>query len=239
MKRAIARLSLAAVPVFVALGATATPSMGATVHTLEISAPSTVVVGRSFVITVSGTAAPPAEYWNLSWIELVVIPVSTVSQCPGSAQEGASVAEGAGGSILTLSMRPNKDAEGNFSNQIGATATEAGVVLLCGYTANEEGGTLSRASRRMTIVRKGVPRNVRRPRVEKSGGELVCERGRWVNHPRRYSYSWLVNGERRKGATSQRLRITNSLRGRSVQCRVRAANRAGASVAVSRPLRVR
>jgi hypothetical protein len=82
------------------------------------------------------------------------------------------------------------------------------------------------------------PANVGKPRVRRSGRNLVCNRGRWANAPTRFSYAWLVNGKAKKGARRQKLRITRKLRGRRVQCKVTARNAAGSRAAVSRRYRV-
>ena len=156
MKRTVPFASLAAVTGLLALGAAASPALGAT-HTLNLSGPSTVVVGEPVVFQVTGTAAPPSEFWNLSWIEVFALPPSVVSECPPDAHSGGQLAEGTGGAILTIAMNPNKDEAGNFSNQVGATPSAPGRVLLCAYTVNEEGGTLSRASLMLTIVERGDP----------------------------------------------------------------------------------
>jgi hypothetical protein len=75
--------------------------------------------------------------------------------------------------------------------------------------------------------------------VRRSGRKLVCQRGRWSNNPSRYSYGWLVNGKRKRGARGRTLGVTRKLRGRKVQCRVTAANAAGATTALSRSVRIR
>jgi hypothetical protein len=72
----------------------------------------------------------------------------------------------------------------------------------------------------------------------RSGKKLVCQRGSWSNNPSRYSYGWLVNGKRKRGARGRTLGVTRKLRGRKVQCRVTAYNAAGATTARSRGLRV-
>ena len=155
MKRTVPFASLAVVTGVLALGAAASPALGAT-HTLNLSGPSTVVVGEPVVFQVTGTAAPPSEFWNLSWIEVFALPPSVVSECPPDAHSGGQLADSIG-AILTIAMNPNKDEAGNFSNQVGATPTAPGRVLLCAYTVNEEGGTLSRASLMVTVLERGDP----------------------------------------------------------------------------------
>ena len=48
-----------------------------------------------------------------------------------------------------------------------------------------------------------------------------------------------MNGKRKRGARGRTLGVTRKLRGRKVQCRVTAHNAAGATTALSRPLRIR
>jgi hypothetical protein len=223
--------------------AAASPALGAE-HTLGLSGPATAFVGEPVVFDVSGTAAPPAEYWALSWIDVYAIPPSVVSACPVDDGSAAQLATRAGGAILTIAMRPNKDAAGNFANQVGATPSAPGTILICAYTVNEEGLTLSRASRTLTI-RDGVaepsdaePRNLQRPLLSHARNRLVCSPGVWSSAVRGYSYRWLVNGTRVRGARRRTLAVTARLRGRPVRCRVTASNAAGATTALSAPLRI-
>lgn len=145
MKKSVFLCMAGVVAAAIALGASASPALGAA-HTLNLSGPSTAVVGQPVLFQVSGTAAPPSEFWDLSWIQVVAIPESVMSACPADGHSAGQVAEGGGGAILTIAMRPNKDAAGNFTNQVGATPRAPGGVLICAYTENEEGLTLSRAS---------------------------------------------------------------------------------------------
>lgn len=238
MKRIVPTLAT-----LVALGAAASPALGA-VHTLDLSGPTTAVVGRAVVFEVTGTAAPPAEYWALSWIDVYAIPPSVVSSCPADDGSAAQLAERAGGAILTIAMRPNKDAAGNFANQVGATPSAPGTILICAYTVNEEGFTLSRASLTLSIRSGGEepsdaePRNLERPRLTRAGNRLVCGPGAWSTTVRGYAYRWLVDGRRVRGARGRTLAVKGRLRGRAVRCRVTASNAAGATTAVSAPLRI-
>ena len=77
------------------------------------------------------------------------------------------------------------------------------------------------------------PASVKKPRVRRSGRKLVCRRGSWSNNPNRYSYRWLVNGKRKRGARGRTLGVTRKLRVRKVQCRVTAYNAAGATTALA------
>lgn len=237
MRRAITILSPAALTCALALAA-AGPAAGAA-HTLALSGPATARVGQPVVYRVSGTAAPPAEYWRLSWIDVYAIPARVASACPPDDGSGAQLATMTGGAVLTIAMRPNKDEAGIFTNQVGATPTLPGTVLICAYTVNEEGATLSRASLTLQIERgAGAPRNLHRPRVARSGSRLVCHPGAWSSGVRGYSYGWSVDGRRLRGARGRTLSLTEGLRGSTVRCRVTATGSAGAATAVSGPRRI-
>jgi hypothetical protein len=150
MKRTAPLLSLAALTGLLALAAAAGPAVAST-HTLALSGPSTAVVGTPVVFQVTGTTFPPSQLGGMSWIDVVAIPTAVLPACPEDEHSAAQVAERGGGAILTLAMRPNKDDAGTFSNEVGATPTAAGTVLICAYTVNEEGLTLSRASLSLSI----------------------------------------------------------------------------------------
>ena len=149
MKRIIAVVSVAAV-VLLAVGAWGSPALGAT-YTLNLSGPTTAVVGQPVVWKVTGTAAPPAEYWDITWIGVYWIPASVVSECPADGYSAAQLAGRTGGAILAIAMRPNTDAAGNFENQVGATPAGPGTALICAYTTNEVGATKSRAVLTLTV----------------------------------------------------------------------------------------
>ena len=72
---------------------------------------------------------------------------------------------------------------------------------------------------------------------QRSGGRLVCSRGKWSGAPARFSYRWTVDGRRKAGAAKRTLRVTRKLRGRSIRCGVTATNAAGSTTAVSRARR--
>jgi len=116
----VSAFALAVVLGVLGIGAAATPALGAT-YALNLSAPSTGIVGRPVVIQASGVKPPPEQFWYLDWIELVAIPSSVVSACPYSSQDGATVAVNGGGKIIDIALRPNSDAAGNFSNTSAVT----------------------------------------------------------------------------------------------------------------------
>jgi hypothetical protein len=75
--------------------------------------------------------------------------------------------------------------------------------------------------------------------LRRVGKKLACGPGSWANSPSGYSFSWLVNGKTKRGATGRTVRITRALRGKRAQCKVTAANAGGLATAVSRALRIR
>jgi hypothetical protein len=244
------------------LSAGASPAL-ADGYTLHLSAPATVVVGQPIIIEATGVNPPPDQYWAGSWIEVVAIPTTVTTTCPASAEDGTGVATGTGGSVLAISLRPNLDAAGNFTNQIGATATTPGSVLICGYQDDGAGLTLARDSLTIEVrvassaapaptpaptgspattpspTAGAKPGNLTRPRVTRSARRLRCTRGSWSNHPTRYAFRWLVAGRQMPGQTSGNLRLTHRVRGHKVRCTVTASNAAGATSTTSPTVKVR
>jgi hypothetical protein len=82
------------------------------------------------------------------------------------------------------------------------------------------------------------PVNTRKPRVRRSGKDLVCTRGTWANAPTGFSYRWLVGGKVKAGAFRRTLAVTHKLRGHNVECGVSASTSAGTASALSAPFRV-
>jgi len=229
--------------VLVALGVGGTPALGAT-YTLNLSAPPTAVVGQPMIIPATG--ANPADDFFSSWLDVDAIPTSVLSTCPSgylNASQVASSAFAQGGENLATALREDVDSAGSFSMPIGYTPRTPGRFLICGYTNDGATATLATASLILNVQGAGnpalKPANVNKPRVRRFGRKLVCNRGRWSNRPSRYSYGWRVNGKAKKGASGRKLRVARKLRGRRVQCTVTASNAAGATTAVSRPLRIR
>jgi hypothetical protein len=235
------RLTLAVAAGALALGASAGSAHAAT-FSLNLSAPSNGAVGTPMLIQATGQGAPPEEYWNMAWMEVVAIPAGLMPTCPTGVQDGAGVAENGGGRILAISMHLNIDSVGKFTNQVGFTPWAPGPVRICGYLDNGVGGTLATAALLVDVRGAGggaaKPANVKRPSLKRSGGTLVCTPGRWAGTPTGYSYRWLVDGKRKRGASGRKLGITSALRGHTVKCGVKASNSAGAGSALSRALRV-
>jgi hypothetical protein len=242
------RRTAAAGGVLVALGVGATPALGA--YTLNLSAPSSAAVGQPIIIQASGSN-PPDDFFS-SWLSIEAIPISVLSTCPSDSLNAFQVASSTGaqgGEVVTSSQREPVDAAGNFSLPVVYSPRMPGRFLLCGYTDDGATFTLATASLLLDVAgaagpgpapgQVAKPANVRRPRVTRSARKLVCARGSWANDPSGFSYGWLVNGRRKRGASGRKLSITPKLRGRKVQCTVTASNAGGATAAVSRPLRIR
>ena len=238
--------------VLAALGVGASPALADPGYTLNLSAPPSASVGQPVVIQASGSN-PPTDFFS-SWLAVHVIPTSVLSTCPDNYMQAFQVASSTsaqGGEVVTNGQRENVDAAGNWSMPLVHTPTMPGRFLICGYTNDGATYTFTTASLLLNVQGGAAPgpnpspsptakpASVTRPRVRRSGKKLVCQRGSWSNSPSRYSYGWLVNGKRKRGASGQKLRITRKLRGRRVQCTVRASNAAGATIALSRPLRIR
>jgi hypothetical protein len=250
MKSPAARISTLTAAGILSLGVGATPALGQT-HTLNLSAPSsTAVVGQTIIIQASGSNEQEPIVDFSSYLTVVVIPTSVLSACPADYSSGKQVAlsSGAqGGEVVDEYHSEDEDAAGNFSMPVAYTPGTPGRFLICGYTDDAATTTLARASLGLTVEGSAgsgpgpvaEPASVKRPRVRRSGRKLVCQRGSWSNNPSRYSYGWLVNGKRKRGARGRTLGVTRRLRGRKVQCRVTAHNAAGATTALSRPLRIR
>jgi hypothetical protein len=251
LKPARARFSkLIAAAGVLGFGVAATPALGQT-HTLSLSAPSsTAVVGQTIIIQASGSNEQEPFVDFSSYLTVVAIPTSVLSACPADYSSGKQVASetyAEGGEVLDEFHREDEDAAGNFSMPVAYVPRFAGRFLICGYSDDAATTTLARASLALTVEAAGgsgpgpaaEPASVKRPRVKRSGKKLVCQRGSWSNSPSRYSYRWLVNGKRKRGARGRTLGVTRKLRGRRVQCRVTARNAAGAATALSRPLRIR
>jgi len=198
--------------VALALGATSALASG---FTLRMSTPPPVIVGKPFLVQVNGTI-PPQDLPYPYWFSLAAIPTTVLSSCPADHWEAHQIAISTGGAMITFDNRESADASGNFALQAGATPTAPGTMLLCGYTDDGETQTLAAASL-LIDIQPAAPVNLKKPRVKRSHGRLVCRPGRWANHPTSISHRWRVRGGR-------------------VRCVVTATNAAGATTAASRPV---
>jgi hypothetical protein len=254
MRSARARIVKLTAGGILCLAVAAPPALGQT-HTLNLSAPSsTGVVGQTIIIQASGFNPQDPVFTFNSYLSIDAIPTSVLSVCPADYSAAAQIARetyAQGGEVVTSYQREDVDAAGNFSIPVAYVPRFAGRFLLCGYTDDAATSTLATASLVMNVEAASAPGptpapaptakpvSVKKPRVTRSGKKLVCQRGSWSNKPSRYSYRWLVNGNRKRGASGRKLGVTRNLRGRKVQCGVTAYNAAGATTALSRPLRIR
>ena len=235
------RATISALAALCVLGVAASPALAQT-YTLNLSGPASATVGHATIMQASGSN-PPDDFFS-SWLDVSAIPTSVLATCPADYLNAAQVARSSyadGGDVVVTAQRENVDAAGNFSFPFGYTPTKAGRFLLCGYT--NDGATWTHTTASMTVdvsggSTTGRPSNVKKPKLTRAGGKLVCSRGVWSNSPSDYSYSWFVDGRRKKGATGRRLAITRSLRNHAVRCKVKASNAAGSKTAASRAMRL-
>ena len=217
------------------LGAAASPA-GAATFTLTISAPATAVVGKPFPVT--GSGVDPIDQGAL-YLEIDEIPASFTTTCPASYLDGSQLASSSGGNLVAFDQRENFDAGGTFSNLNAFTPAATGKVLFCGYTDDGAADTLAIASAITTVTPAVVkPANTAKPRVTRAHNTLTCGRGRWSGAPTSYTYGWLGGGKATAGAHRSTLKVTKSLKGRSVRCTVKASNAAGSAGAQSAPFKV-
>ena len=232
------------------LVATAQPAAAAT-HYIHMSAPARIPLGASAVINIDGVVAPPAEFWDSSWIEVVALPGALMPECPGDAQSAGSIAEEAG-NILAIAMHPNSDEAGNFANSVGLTARGVGTVMICGYLYTEVGTPTAGASMRLEVVATaqagdatagpggagGRPVSVRRPWVTQSGSRLVCHKGTWQS-ARTFAYNWYVDGSLRRTTSPRPIAPLPAYRGHRFSCKVTAYGPGGSASAMSGTMRLR
>jgi hypothetical protein len=128
----------------IAIGAPASSAQGAG-FTLNLSAPSTPVVGKPLILQATGTI-PVDNLEFLYWFSLDAIPTSVTTTCPADAFEGAQFASVPGGKIVVLTQREAPDANGNFSIPVAITPSAPGSLLLCAYTDDGLTNTLAVAS---------------------------------------------------------------------------------------------
>jgi hypothetical protein len=129
----VLRLRLFICTAIVAAGLVAvTPSL-ASAFTLNLAAPSPVVVGTPAILKATGTI-DVEEIQFPYYFSLNAIPTSVMTTCPPDRWEAYQVAIGTGGSNIVRSQAETPDAAGNFSLSVGVTPSAPGSVLLCGYT---------------------------------------------------------------------------------------------------------
>lgn len=139
-----ARFAIVAALGAIALAAPVSPASAAG-FTVNLSAPSTPVVGKSMILQATGTI-PLEDLEFPYWFSLSAIPASALSTCPADHFAAQQVAIGTGGSIVVSTQSEVPDAAGNWSIPIGVTPTAPGALLLCAYTDDGEATTLASTS---------------------------------------------------------------------------------------------
>jgi hypothetical protein len=141
--------AVAAAAAAVAVAAPVSPAL-ASGFTLDLSAPSTPVVGRSMLLQATGTI-PVEQIQFPYWFSLDAIPTRVASTCPYDRWVASQIANSTGGAIIVLSQREVPNALGAFTIPVGITPTAPGRVLLCAYTDDGETNTLAGASLTLNI----------------------------------------------------------------------------------------
>lgn len=247
---------VAAALALLGLAVAARPAAAAN-HEIRMSSPAHVPQGQSALIQINGVVAPPAEYWDSSWIEVVALPGTLMADCPGDADSAGSVAEQSG-EILAIAMRPSADEAGNFANSVSFAATAGtGPVMICGYLYNEVGYTWAAALLRFEVVPAGGPSSggsgeagpsgggsggaqpvsVRRPWVSYAHNHLLCHPGKWTG-ARSYAYNWILDGTVRRTTRRRPYAPFGALRGHRVSCKVTAYGPGGSAWVTSPTIRV-
>jgi hypothetical protein len=252
-RRAATLAIVTAAIAIVGLGAGAQPASAGN-HSIEMIGPIRVAEGEPALIKVQGVVAPPAEYWDESWIEVVALPAAQIPQCPGDAQSAGNAAEEVG-NILAIAQHPNADAAGNFENSVAIRGGAAGTVLVCAYLYNGEGQTWAATGMWIEVVHAGPtgpvggssgssgsrptanPVNRSRPWISHAGKRLVCHRGKWSN-ARSYKYNWYIDGSLREETSPRPIAPLPAFRGHRFSCKVTAYNPAGAASARSPTVRL-
>lgn len=221
--------------------------------TLSLTQQGQAVQGQVTTIVASGTNADPESG---SYYLFIYAKDQRVDPTCAPTQEGESqtflnnvfepATAGAYDSIATGLLESY--GPGSFNIQIKKAFSTAGPKLLCAYSTfiaetaavtqmivnvAPAGGPAPRPE-----VNELPPAVTKKPRIIRKGGRLSCSRGSWTDAAA-YRYGWLVNGKAKKGASSRSLRVTRSLRGRTVKCRVTAFNAHGKRSATSRAIRIR
>jgi hypothetical protein len=245
---------VAAALALLGLAAAAQPALAAN-HDIHMTAPSRVPLGQSGLIRIDGVVAPPAEFWDESWIEVVALPGNLMPECPGDAQSAGSIAEESG-NILAIAMRPSTDEAGNFANSVAFTARGVGSVMICGYLYDDVGYTWAGAMLRLEAVPAdggpggpgvtgpgpggsgGGPVSVRRPWVTHTGRRLVCHKGAWSS-ARSYAYNWYIDGSLRRETSPRPVAPVPAYLGHRFSCKVTAYGPGGSTSAMSPTIRLR
>ena len=145
-----------------ALGASATPALGADGFSIGVSGPSSTNVGQSTLLKVSGknpTPGPPDNYWFGTWLSVNVIPTSIASSCPPTHDEGYQLGQAGyaqGGGYLVFTQREPVNANGDWSVTVGYTPVVAGKMLICAYSDDGYTNTLAVGGRPIEVLGAGA-----------------------------------------------------------------------------------
>ena len=148
--RSTLRASAAAALATVAAAACASPASASDRFALNVSAPSTPVVGKPMLLRAHGTI-PLRDLPYTYWFSLDAIPAAVTSTCPADRWESVQLASGTGGATIVLAQRVNPDGTGRFTIPVGIKPTAPGKVLLCGYVDDGETHTLARGQLMLKI----------------------------------------------------------------------------------------
>jgi hypothetical protein len=245
-------------PLAAALGAGAllicsAPALAQSGETLKLAVDGPSVAGQVTTVTASGVDADPSfGGYNL---DVYAKPTAVDPTCaPTDELENQAWANDMAyefhpvvGAVETIDPGP-------FSVTFKDNFEHPGTQLLCAYTYGDPGevpatltvdvqpapgsGAPAPAAPAAPGAPAAKPAFTRPPRVARSGRRLVCRRGAWTGATS-FRYRWVVGRHARHGAHGRRLPITRALAGRSIRCGVTASNAAGATSALSAPLRVR
>ncbi|HEX2160756.1 MAG TPA: hypothetical protein VHF88_02950 [Thermoleophilaceae bacterium] len=251
-KHRIAALAACAASIF---AVSASPALA---QSLSLTGPSSATVGQPVTLQASGTV--PEDAFLTRYINAYAIPTSALPSCPATYQgaiQAKDAAAAQGGDTVAVVV----PVEGNFSVPILYTGKVPGQFLICAYL-HELAVTEAVASHAISVAAQGGggggtpppsggpvvggdddakpprPAVVKKPKVKRARGKLVCNRGRWSGNPTRFAFHWKVNGKRKAGAKRKTLKITDSLEGKSVRCGVKAIGPGGSRTVVSPSVRV-
>lgn len=251
--RRLARALVAAAAVLAIAATVASPASATANHEIQLSGYTPLEVGRGAVFKAEGQVAPPAEYWDSSWILAVAIPASVMPECPADASSAGTVAEQAG-IILAIAMRPAADESGHFANVVGYTPQVPGPAVICVYLYNEVGYTQALSGVRVEVLGTGGgaggstgttpggsagpgagPVNLTRPWVTRAGRRLICHPGTWSNGDGTYAFNWLLDGRQTRISGRRPVGPGAAGRGHKVSCVVTAFGAGDASATATSP----
>lgn len=254
--RRFARALVAAAAVLAIAATVASPASATANHEIGLTGYTPLEVGHGAVMRADGVVAPPAEYWDASWILAVAIPASVMAECPADASSAGTVGEKVG-TIIAIAMKPAADETGSFSNTIGYTPQVPGPVLICAYLYNDVGSTWAWSSLHLEVIGPSAgpgggapggsppvgagapagPVNLKRPWVTSSGRRLACHPGTWSNATGAFAYNWLLDGRVTRVTGARPVVPGPAGSGHRVSCQVTAYGPGQTSTTVTSPAR--